>query len=348
MTRYGANVIPVPNQYLTDFRRDPNSALLQFGSQPQRAKQPWFGDAIAIDAAMVLPDQVVGPRSEPVARTDPPARCLVAARDIRALIDGLSDTFRPAPGDTTFWHCHVDLALNSDRTGDRAGLAMGRITHTELERGEDVIGQRYERVLRTFEVPLATQIAAPPSSQIQVPAIVRLILMLKQERGFNISSVSMDGYQSASSLQQLVWAGIATAGMRVEPNGELTGIPKPFSVDRTAQPYTDLLEAVNDRRIAVPRYTVLRTELRGLERPLIPGNAPDHSDGSSKDVADAVAGVIGYLTAYGHTELLLDAPVYDRDDFERELGWEEPIQFGPKGDWASGGPDGDDVTFGVE
>lgn len=344
MTLYGQNVIAIPDQYLSDFHRDASSALLQFGSTPQRAKQPWFGDAQAIDAVQLFPDQVCGPRSELVSRTDPPARCLVADKDVRALIDGLSSTFWPSPADTSFWHVHVDLALNSDRTGDRAGIAMGRIAHVELETGTDALGRAYERVLRTFEVPLAAQIAAPRGSQIQVPAIVRLILLLKQERGFNITSASMDGYQSASSLQQLVSAGIVTTGMKVEDTGEITGIPKPFSVDRTAQPYNDLLEAINERRVTVPRYTILRSELRGLERPLIPGNAPDHSDGSSKDVADAVAGVIGYLTAFGHAELLLDAPVYDRDDFERELGWETPMTFGPDG----ADPYGEDVTFGVE
>lgn len=348
MTRYGANVIAVPDQYHSDFVRDPASALLQFGSQPQRAKLPWFGDALAIDAALVLPDQICGPRSEPVARTDPPARCLIAHRDVRALLDGLAPTFMAPPADDSYWHCHVDFALNTMRTGDRAGFAMGRIAHTEVERGENALEQPYERVVRTFEVPLAAQIAAPTGSQISLGSVVRLILMLKQERGFNVTSVSMDGYQSALALQELAWAGIVTNGMRVEPNGEVTGIPKPFSVDRTPQPYNELLEGIGERRIFLPRYTILRTEMRGLER-LIPGDAPNHADGSSKDVSDAVAGVIGYLAAFGHAELLTNALVKDRGDFERELGWEEPMRFGPE-DWQGpedpDGPDG--VTFGVE
>ena len=155
----------------------------------------------------------------------------------------------------------------------------------------------------------------------------------------------MDGYQSAFALQELAWAGMVTAGMKVEPNGEVTGVPKAFSVDRTPQPYTDLLEGVNERRIFLPRYTILRTELRGLEK-LLPGEAPNHADGASKDVADAVAGVIGYLAVHGHAELGNEGVVKDRDDFERELGWDQPMRFGPRENDGYG--DDDEVTFGVE
>lgn len=348
--RYGANVIAVPTQYHPEFRRDPQGAMLHFGSQPQRARMPYFSDATAITDAMVLPDQVCGPRSRAVDLTDPPSRCLVADRDVRSLMDGLADTFMAPVADESFWHVHVDGALNTDGSGDRAGFAMGRIAHIEVERGEDILEQRYERVVRTFEIPLAAQIAAPPGSQIQLGSILRMILLLRQERGFNITSWSTDGFESAMAMQEMAWAGIATAGMRVEDNGEVTGIPKAFSVDKTPLPYREALMALNERRLSLPRYGILLRELRTLER--VPGKAPDHSEGGSKDVADGIAGCIGYLAVHGHTELPTTAPVLTREDFEQMHGWDEPLTFGPpQADWTDDlGLEQEDATvqFGVE
>lgn len=347
--RYGANVIPVPAQYLPEFRRDPAGAMLHFGSTSQRARMPFFGDAGAITAAMVLPDQVCGPRAHSTDIAVPPTFHLVAERDVRALMDGLATTFLAPPGDESYWHVHVDGALNTEGTGDRAGIAMARIAHTEVEHGENKLEQRYERIVRTFDVPLAAQIAAPAGQQIQLGSIIRMILLLKQERGFNITSWSIDGFESAMMMQEMAWAGIATVGLKVQDNGEVTGIPRSFSVDKSAQPYTEVLMAVNEQRIALPRYAILERELRTLER--IPGKAPDHGEGGSKDVADGVAGAIGYLAVHGHTELA--APdVLTREDFERDHGWDEPLRFGPNDpgyvDDLAAAEDDDTVKFGVE
>lgn len=89
-------------------------------------------------------------------------------------------------------------------------------------------------------------------------------------------------------------AGLVTAGMHIDENtGEVTGLPKPYSVDRSPQGYRDLLEAVNEGRVVMPRYAILRRELAQLEF-VEPGRAPDHPIRGSKDVADALAGVVGY------------------------------------------------------
>jgi hypothetical protein len=157
--------------------------------------------------------------------------------------------------------------------------------------------------VRTFEIPLVAQIIAPVGDQIYLGAITRFILQLKQLRGFNITSFSVDGFQSAQLQQELMLAGMITAGMRIdEHTGEVTGLPNPYSVDRSPQAYKDLLEAVNEVRVALPRYALLRRELRELEF-IEPGKAPDHAIGASKDVADAVAGIVGYLSLFGHGEL---------------------------------------------
>ena len=57
-------------------------------------------------------------------------------------------------------------------------------------------------------------------------------------------------------------------------------------------------------RVAMPNYPLLLKELKQLEF-VEPGKAPDHplTDDGSKDVADSVAGVIGYLSVFGHGRL---------------------------------------------
>lgn len=347
------DVIAVPMTYEPEFRRSPAEALLQYGSLPQRARMPYFTNVADIKDAMVLPDVVCGRGAERVNTTEPgqpPAHTLIGARDSRALISGLADTFR-APNDGSYWHVHCDLALNTKRHGDRAGIAVGRIGRSWIEREVDPELNRYERVVRTFEVPLAAQIAAPVGEQIYFGSIVRFILQLKQERGFNITSFSTDRFQSADLCQQLMLAGLVTVGLSVDPgSGEIVGVPKPFSVDgRSTQPYRELLEGCAEHRIALPRYPILRRELRELEM-WEPGQAPDHpaTPTGSKDVADGVAGVVGYLAAFGHTELAPSGAVVDRETLEREHGLAPAQQLGVEDDDDELASVGQPAGFGVE
>lgn len=311
---------------------------------PQRARMPYFTNVKDIDESLVLPDMVVGRMTETFGTQDPawPWRTLIAGRDHRSLISGISDTFF-APDDGSFWHAAFDLALNSKRHGDRAGFALGRIGRSWVERETDPLNpdQTYERVMRTFEIPLVAQIAAPVGEQIYLGAITRLILQLKYERGFNITSFSSDSFQSADLAQQLMIAGMVTDGLRVDPDsGEIVGTPKSFSVDgRATAPYRELLEGCAERRVFMPRYGALRKELRELEM-VAAGYAPDHPVGGAKDCADAACSAVGYLSAFGHQELAPAGVVLDRRDLEAHYGVEPVAAFGP--------PDEDDEQWGVD
>jgi hypothetical protein len=318
-----ADCVAVPAVYLPDFRSDPREALLKFGSLPQRARAPWFTQVGPIDECMLLPDVVCGPRSE---RHDVKLeyRSLVATTDETGLLDGISPHFHAA--DHAYWHVHIDNALGKRREGDSAGIAMGRVSHSYAERSVDDLRREYVRIVRTFEVPLVAQVIAPVGDQIYLGAITRFVLQLKQLRGFNITSFSIDGFESAQLQQELMLAGLVTAGMHLDENtGEVYGLPKPYSVDRSPQAYKDLLESINEVRVALPRYALLRRELRELEF-IEPGKAPDHprGDGHSKDVADAVAGVVGYLSVFGHAELQMPESQIITPDEVRQLAPEMP------------------------
>ncbi len=322
----GIDVIAVPMTYYEEFRRDPVDSLLKYGSMPQRARAPWFTDTKSITRALTLPDFVTGPTAERT-KADIDYLSLVASSDDHTLLNGIDPRFRAT--DDSYWHVHVDLALNKKRHGDAAGIALGRITEAMVERSKDPLQNAYERVIRTYEVPLVAQIVAPSGDQIYLSSIVRLILQLKQIRGFNITSFSFDGFQSAMAAQELMLAGLVTAGMVIDPfTGEITGLPKPFSVDgRSVQPYRELLEAANEGRVAIAKYELLRRELREVEV-VDPGFAPDHPIGGSKDVADPVAGVIGYLAAFGHAALDVEPVVVDRTDLEQAYDLDPVRDFG--------------------
>jgi hypothetical protein len=140
-------------------------------------------------------------------------------------------------------------------------------------------------------------------------------------------------------------AGLVTVGMEVDEfTGEIKGLPKPFSVDgRSVAPYRELLECTNERRWRGPDYALLRRELRGLESPDVPGYAPDHPLTNSKDAADTAAGVVGYLSIFGHAILEPAHTVeVDREQLKREYGipdtpdfqvgaGDEDFQFDPLG-----------------
>ena len=313
--RIEGDVIAVPTQYLAEFERDAVDALLKYGSMPQRARKPWFTDVTKIDAAMRLPDVVVGEAAEQVnPKID--YRTLIGASDAGTMLAGISETFRS--DGQSIYHAHVDLSLGKKREGDAAGIAVGRISEDYIEKARDPLMNLYERIVRAFEVPFVAQIVAPVGGQIFISSIVRFILQLKQVRGFNITSFSFDGFNSAQAAQELMLAGLVTAGMDIDPDsGEITGIPKPFSVDRSPQPYRELLEAVNEGRVLLPKYELLRKEMRELESTK-PGHAPDHAKLSTKDVCDAVSGVVGYLSAYGHAILgVPEQVIVDREDLEQ-------------------------------
>ena len=81
-----------------------------------------------------------------------------------------------------------------------------------------------------------------------------------------------------------------------------------------------------------------------------PGKAPDHppTTTGSKDVADGVAGVVGYLAAFGHTELAPAGAVVDRERLEREHGLAPAQQFGVEDDEDELASVGQPGGFGME
>ena len=296
----GLDLIAIPEAYMAEFRRDPTDSMLKYGALPTRARSPFFTDPDKIEAAAQLTNFLTGklairrvhPQNADIewfaAVAHPTEDSMLGAMNADLL--HMRSDWREAA-----WHVHVDPGLNRGRKGDAAGLAIGRI----LDQAAVEVGTDY-RVVNRFIVPIVMQIVAPEAGEIYLTSITRFILQVRGMLGINITSFSYDSFQSAGAIQELSGAGLVTAGMRWDDYGQrLEGLGKPFSVDRTVNAYQELKEAVNEGRILVPDYWPLRAEMERLED--IPGRAPDHPVGGSKDCSDAVAGVVGYLTQYGHS-----------------------------------------------
>jgi len=203
-------------------------------------------------------------------RTSPILEDKIPIRNLRSLI--FADSFR---GDKLCtYHVHIDLAKGKDtkdHIADCAGFSMGHKQETGDEAKPKII------------VDLMMQIKADPGKEIQFEDIRQLIYNLI-EMGFNITDVTLDGYQSTDFMQILRAKGI---------KAEL------LSVDKDNSAYDTLKSLIYNNRIDYYGYKVLIRELEELQ--LLKGKV-DHPEISrrraleengdqrgSKDVSDSVA-----------------------------------------------------------
>ena len=166
--------------------------------------------------------------------------------------------------DQTPRYIHIDPSLKFDRTG----FAMGHMAGTKQ------VGNEVKPVVK---IDVMFGIKAPPGGEILFEKIREYIYYL-QSRSFNIAKVSYDSFQSADSIQLLKSRNI---------DAEV------LSCDKTMAPHEMLKSAIIEKRLDYPPYELFFEEIEGLE--LIKGKKVDHRPKGSKDVADAVAGVVYWI-----------------------------------------------------
>lgn len=166
---------------------------------------------------------------------------------------------------------HCDLAIS----GDCAGFAIGHVTgFSPIERGQ---GQ-YE-ILPSIYMDALLSVRAPKGGEILLYKIREVIYALKS-MGMNIKWVTFDQFQSRDSMQLLKQKGY-TVGYQ--------------SIDVNSTPYDFTKNAFYDGRIDMPHHAKCELELVSLEKDVRKGKV-DHPSGFSKDVSDALAGVVYGLT----------------------------------------------------
>lgn len=258
------DLIEVPNTYMDQFVDDPVKALRDLAGIPPEVDDPFISRTDRILEAQDAWHQETqldeSPCDEVMDLDDfefPPY--LRATDDYKRVI-------------------HIDTAYSAN--GDALGLAMGHIPRRVLRHSEERPVVVYDFLLR---------LKARSGTQIDFSQVRELIYTLRDDRGFNISLVTLDGFNTVDFIQEL---------NRKKIRAEY------LSVDKNKQPYENLRDLINDRRTEFPRLMVrlnhsdtktTNIAYKELSELADAGRKIDHPPLGSKDVADAMAGVADVL-----------------------------------------------------
>jgi hypothetical protein len=250
----GENIIEVPTIYRRDFENNPEKALKDLAGIPPAVGDPFISLTHKLEEA----------RDRWVERNDGLKSPFVNGR--------LEKWFTAQ--DSLRRHVHIDIGYSPE--GDAAGLAMGHVREVVEIEGE----------LKPYIViDLLARWKAPAGSEIMIADLRRMVYDLKDGLGFRIVSVSLDGFQSTDTIQQL-------RKKRYQANY--------VSMDKSKLPYSDLRDAIYEDRIEWPEYMVhmahgdtkqIEVVYKELTELTDVGMKIDHPPRGSKDVADCMAGV---------------------------------------------------------
>ncbi len=163
---------------------------------------------------------------------------------------------------------HIDLGL----TSDAAGLCMGHVRG--FKRVKRMEG--FHELLPVIVIDFLLRAPPPPGDEVQFWKLRDLLYTLRDKAGVNLKWVTFDSWHSYDSRQVLRKRGFMT--------GEI-------SMDKTMNPWSICKTALYDGRVWAPAHPPCQGELRALEIDRKKGKI-DHRPGGSKDVADALCGVI--------------------------------------------------------
>jgi hypothetical protein len=198
--------------------------------------------------------------------------------------DGSFSRFKPGikGREGELYFAHLDLAVNRLK-GDKLGFAMGHPKgYIEIDGIEKPV----------IQIDIAMAVTAPPGGEIQFSDIKKMIYYL-ESLGFYFEKVTADSWNSVDMLQSLRNHGITS---------------EILSVDKAIDQYTMFKGAIYEERIMCHKYPLLKTELERLE--LVNGEKVDHPTGGSKDIADAVCGVVYNITKTYTNKLITFSPSF--------------------------------------
>lgn len=289
----GCRIIDVPMEYIDDFQRDLELAIRDIAGIPTHAISAYIHRLETIDAAIQRYENLRDHRalghpctsSEYTMNTDFDFMWgNICSKGKRRLKGGYEEwTWRPknAPGRSRF--IHIDTSLS----GDSTGFVMGYVDRMVEVVRRNESGQTYSDLAPFIVIDLMLRVNPPQGDQIFLPDVRRMVYEI-QEHGFHIASLTCDSYQSAEMIQQMKRRGVKADVL---------------SVDRTTEPYDALKSALYEERIAFYEYPPLINELKTLEYDSVRGKV-DHPVAGSKDVADALAGVV-----FGLSQSRVNAPL---------------------------------------
>lgn len=332
------SIIDVPEEYRRDFERNLEDSIRDIAGLSTLGISPFIQRRDKIDEMFEqgMYDGLEHPFSVLEWQTDQGGFFIwdrIVNRFDRKLPGGFrEDAWEPARDSGAVRHVRLDTSLNCDATG----FAVGHVEGWREVIRRDSEGQEFNELAPVIVVDVILRMVPPLGDEIMLGYSRALVYQL-MERGYNIGYLSSDQYQSADTKQKMQQRGI---------KAEI------FSVDKTTEPYDVLKTALYEGRVKCYRYPILLRELENLEfdrmRKKIdhPKKNPDGSTGS-KDVADALAGLVYSLTMKGSMMPL--PPSKGRQPFPGEEhdeswvvgGW-KPVKKSDDDDQGGGGWGGGD------
>lgn len=263
------HVMEIPTTYRKQFETNPEKALRDLAGIPPASSDPFIS----------LVDRIEEARERWIQRfTDNRDVRFAGWKPQSPVRDDphriLFESWFRSNGDPRKRHIHIDLGISPE--GDALGMAIGHVDAVVEIEDEQKPYIVFDALMRMH---------APPGQEILISDVRRIIYDLKEDRGFRVYSVSMDGFQSTDTLQQL---------------RKKKYVADYLSVDRSTLPYEDLRDAIYERRIEFPPYithlrlgdaTTVEIAVKELMELQYTGKKIDHPPQGSKDIADAMAGV---------------------------------------------------------
>jgi len=212
-------------------------------------------------------------------------------------------------------HIHIDIGLRKDALG----LCMGHVAGWKDVRRRTDDGREFAERAPIYIIDLALRVVPPIGGEVLLSEVRHLVYDLTAH-GYMITSVTLDQFQSADSIQTF------------SSRGYQSGL---LSVDTTAAPYDTLKMALYEDRVRMYHYQPLIDELTFLQEDLS-GNKRkiDHPSNGSKDVSDAMAAILHSLSQQKLSEPL---PILKSMPYSGDAWMEEQRQAGMAGNLEAAG-----------
>lgn len=261
MLGYPEHILEIPKVYEKNFRNNPEKALRDLAGIPPLAGSAFISLSYKIEDAVARWKELYSRDEGPV--SSDPVRPVIA------------EWFRATT--PLIRTVHLDIGI----TNDAAGIVMGHVSH--LVKDEDT-GEEKPFIV----IDCMIRCIAPKGGEVIIADLRKYIYNLKA-RGFRIRGVTMDGFQSTDTRQQMRKKKFKTDYL---------------SIDKSKLPYEDLRDALYEDRIAIPPYVTrinvgdsedVEIAIRELSELEENDRKIDHPASGSKDVADGIAGVVTTL-----------------------------------------------------
>lgn len=268
----GALVFQIPHDYLDEFRNDPDGATRDIaGIATDFVGRLFITKRVAIDAMF---DRQ---RPSPFKVHEWTAGHILSLAWDSVMTRNAAGEPTPICCRGAIRHIHIDMSTNQCATG----FAMGHLAGTvEVWRRDPETGEKIREEAPVIHIDGIIRIVAPDGGDIDHGEVRGLAYRLISE-GYPARSVSMDQYCGPPNLQMF-----KRRGLKVDEVGE-----RRFHL----APHLTVRQAIYENRVVCPWHPGLDKELKELEFDE-KAQKVRHPPKGQKDLADALTGVVYYIT----------------------------------------------------